>query len=764
MEGVEFEDASVGKRGKRRRQKSEARGSKKRLKTKHRDEDDPSIVIPKRRSDRVSKKEKTVDQLCEELGIEDVEMTYSTEDFENWTIQKLFDQYVRPLISNKNPNASKEDVQKVLDAKWKEFAIMNPYIPKGEEDLDDDFDDGDTETQDDDTSDVRVQSLSFKKRRVAGKHTAQISSTGYATPLSGGGGSEAASQSPPPSPVPVQATTPPLKIRISKKKRRRGRKKAEERSVGGHNTSDEEFERQLEEAELAQDEERDRRKRSVKRPSSGSSGLGAKSSDTSYLSTKISHTHQKTTARFPLVVARTVARIGEEEGYETDHQDYCEVCQQGGEIMLCDTCPRAYHLVCLDPELEEAPEGTWSCPHCEKEGITSVSKAPKECEDSGSEAAVTSDKNGKTVSAAHVPSPEKDEHQEFCTECRDGGDLICCDNCPASYHIGCLIPPLANIPEGVWLCPRCGCKPLKGKVSRILTWRWFEPPKNGDELVHTHHHQHSQEPAPEEIGEKNLKPENTSDDISTVPDNNPVVDTINPTPVTSERPEEPSTDTVAECESKPVAEKTNTLSAQQQPVPVKPIHVRRPTREFFVKYSDLSYWHCEWLTELQLDVHHPIMLRNYFKKNDMEEPPLPEDGSTYRGRAREKVADPHNLEERFYKWGVRPEWLQPQRIIDHRTGRGGQTWYLVKWRDLPYDECTWEARDGEVVDMDKYIEEYRTMRKVFMGHLCSTAGPDGSLSVVSLCKRHKPGRRSSKELAAENISPELLRKLPLIGV
>lgn len=54
---------------------------------------------------------------------------------------------------------------------------------------------------------------------------------------------------------------------------------------------------------------------------------------------------------------------------QTDHQDYCEVCQQGGEIILCDTCPRAYHLVCLDPELEEAPEGKWSCPHCEGEGV-----------------------------------------------------------------------------------------------------------------------------------------------------------------------------------------------------------------------------------------------------------------------------------------------------------------------------------------------------------------------------------------------------------
>uniref|UniRef100_A0A3P9IWY4 PHD-type domain-containing protein n=1 Tax=Oryzias latipes TaxID=8090 RepID=A0A3P9IWY4_ORYLA len=43
--------------------------------------------------------------------------------------------------------------------------------------------------------------------------------------------------------------------------------------------------------------------------------------------------------------------MGEEEGdgYETDHQDYCEVCQQGGEIILCDTCPRAYHLAAPSP-------------------------------------------------------------------------------------------------------------------------------------------------------------------------------------------------------------------------------------------------------------------------------------------------------------------------------------------------------------------------------------------------------------------------------
>ena len=43
------------------------------------------------------------------------------------------------------------------------------------------------------------------------------------------------------------------------------------------------------------------------------------------------------------------------KSYATDdaeHREYCEDCQRGGEIILCDTCPRAYHLCCLDPPLD----------------------------------------------------------------------------------------------------------------------------------------------------------------------------------------------------------------------------------------------------------------------------------------------------------------------------------------------------------------------------------------------------------------------------
>ena len=53
------------------------------------------------------------------------------------------------------------------------------------------------------------------------------------------------------------------------------------------------------------------------------------------------------------------------EEEDARNREMCQVCQQGGEILLCDTCPRAYHLACLDPVLDEIPEGNWSCPHCE---------------------------------------------------------------------------------------------------------------------------------------------------------------------------------------------------------------------------------------------------------------------------------------------------------------------------------------------------------------------------------------------------------------
>ncbi|KAG0475427.1 hypothetical protein HPP92_015113 [Vanilla planifolia] len=42
----------------------------------------------------------------------------------------------------------------------------------------------------------------------------------------------------------------------------------------------------------------------------------------------------------------------------------CEECDLGGNLLCCDSCPRTYHLECLNPPLKRAPSGKWKCPKC----------------------------------------------------------------------------------------------------------------------------------------------------------------------------------------------------------------------------------------------------------------------------------------------------------------------------------------------------------------------------------------------------------------
>lgn len=45
----------------------------------------------------------------------------------------------------------------------------------------------------------------------------------------------------------------------------------------------------------------------------------------------------------------------------------CKVCgidEDYESIILCDNCDAEYHLYCLNPPLEEVPEGKWFCPTC----------------------------------------------------------------------------------------------------------------------------------------------------------------------------------------------------------------------------------------------------------------------------------------------------------------------------------------------------------------------------------------------------------------
>lgn len=67
-----------------------------------------------------------------------------------------------------------------------------------------------------------------------------------------------------------------------------------------------------------------------------------------------------------------------------------------------------------------------------------------------------------------------------------------------------------------------------------------------------------------------------------------------------------------------------------------------------------------------------------------------------------------------YRYGVKPEWLIIHRIINHRSLRDGRTQYLVKWRDLPYDQATWEDENNDIPGLKRAIEYYWVRWNVFL--------------------------------------------------
>uniref|UniRef100_A0A670J1S6 Chromodomain helicase DNA binding protein 5 n=1 Tax=Podarcis muralis TaxID=64176 RepID=A0A670J1S6_PODMU len=513
---------------------------------------------------------KTSAQLMEEWGLDDVDYAFSEEDYHMLTNYKAFSQFLRPLVAKRNPKIPMSKMMTVLGAKWREFSANNPF--KG--------------------SSAAAAAAAI----AAAVETVAIASA----PLTLS---------------PQQLLPPPPAIRKAKTKEGKGpgvrkkikntkeiKKKGKGKKVGALKFRFGGIANKRKKGSSSEEEERE------ESDSASINSSSVRSESSAVLGKRGKRRKKK-------------KKIEEGDGYETDHQDYCEVCQQGGEIILCDTCPRAYHLVCLDPELEKAPEGKWSCPHCEKEGIQWEPKEEDEEEEEVGE--------------------EEDDHMEFCRICKDGGELLCCDTCPSSYHLHCLNPPLPEIPNGEWLCPRCTVR----KVQRILHWIWQEPP------------------AP-------LVPALPSADLE--------------------------------------------LAA----LPPKPLE-GIPEREFFVKWAGLSYWHCSWVKELQLELYHTVMFRNYQRKNDMDDPPAFDYGSgdedTKIEKRKSKDPEYAKMEEKYYRYGIKPEWMMIHRILNHSFDRKGDVHYLIKWKDLPYDQCTWEVDEIDIPYYENFKQQYWNHREMMLG-------------------------------------------------
>ena len=109
--------------------------------------------------------------------------------------------------------------------------------------------------------------------------------------------------------------------------------------------------------------------------------------------------------------------------------------------------------------------------------------------------------------------------------------------------------------------------------------------------------------------------------------------------------------------------------------PAKKIEVE----EFYVKYRAFSYIHCEWRTEEEL-------MKGDKRANGKIK------------RFKQKRQQSQNIMDFLEEDSFNPDYLEVDRILDCTESVEPETkkvvkHYLVKWKSLPYEDCTWEVEE-----------------------------------------------------------------------
>ncbi|KAM7358275.1 nucleosome-remodeling factor subunit NURF301 E(bx) isoform 2-T3 [Cochliomyia hominivorax] len=59
-------------------------------------------------------------------------------------------------------------------------------------------------------------------------------------------------------------------------------------------------------------------------------------------------------------------------------------------------------------------------------------------------------------------------YDDHCRVCHRLGDLLCCETCPAVYHLECVEPPMMDVPTEDWQCGICKAHKVSGVVDCVL--------------------------------------------------------------------------------------------------------------------------------------------------------------------------------------------------------------------------------------------------------------------------------------------------------
>ncbi|XP_044481777.1 uncharacterized protein LOC123208372 [Mangifera indica] len=171
-------------------------------------------------------------------------------------------------------------------------------------------------------------------------------------------------------------------------------------------------------------------------------------------------------------------KLSKERKFSTkENDDLCGICMDGGNLLCCDSCPRAFHKDCVS--LPAIPKGAWYCRYCQntfqKEkfvehnanaiaagrvlGIDPIAQITNRC-----------------IRIVGTPETELGgcvlcRGRDFCKSRFGRRTVILCDQCEREYHVGCLkdhgMEDLQELPKGKWLC--CAdCKRVNSALQKLV--------------------------------------------------------------------------------------------------------------------------------------------------------------------------------------------------------------------------------------------------------------------------------------------------------
>ncbi|KAM0053448.1 putative histone acetyltransferase chromatin regulator PHD family [Helianthus debilis subsp. tardiflorus] len=169
------------------------------------------------------------------------------------------------------------------------------------------------------------------------------------------------------------------------------------------------------------------------------------------------------------------------------NDDLCRVCWDGGDLLLCDGCPRSFHQECAGES--SIPHGKWYCRYCQNS--MKVDGENQNALVAGRVMGIDPIEQIMTRCIRIVKHPENSD-LVACVLCRchdfsktvfNERTVIVCDQCEKEYHIGCLrehnMADLKALPKGKWFCCK-DCERINIALQHLIT---REPETLSDDLL-----------------------------------------------------------------------------------------------------------------------------------------------------------------------------------------------------------------------------------------------------------------------------------------